>query len=723
MIGEILSDNLWLLLLAQGTACLAAGMGASIALRRRAAHAHQVLLTALVAAALMPGLYLSARHFGFGVLAPPTAPPAQEVAEPPALDTALLDEVTVTESNDESALSAGVSPLAETGLSGVMTRQVPWSAVTLSCWLLASAALLLRLALRFLLGLHLLRTADPRGTELVGPALDQARRRLAIERPVRVRCSAKVHSPVIWCWARAPVLLLHRAAVEGPEGVDWTGVFCHELAHWRRRDHVSGLFAELLTALLPWHPLLWWAKGRLLALSEQACDDWVLATGQSGVDYAETLLGLAAQRQMAFLPTMIGKEKTMNTRIRRLFKDDGSNPRIGARWTLTVGALALCTTVGVAVAQRRPAAPERRDDPPSRELKVARDVDVRNERGAPRLVQQRTALKRLIEQLTTQAAEKKAALGESRDLSPEERQIRQIELRLLTEQIQQMQRRLDALGREPAMSREPRQRQRKELPAPDLNARLDSLRQAREDMAQKTQEVERRLQGLGDGQDQEARALKTQLDGLHARMARIDNQMEGLRRAQAKPEEVRGEQTAREPGPDQQPTVVRPEQMRMDRGEGDRPESRVRPDRPRGLREELRANGDTRAPQKRPGVTRGGPQIPDAGPGKTEVKVFQLRQANPQRARNALEQALGESAVVAVDERTGSLVVSTTPENMARAENMIRRLDAPASERGLEAEVKTLRDQMNGLNRQMQQMQRTLEQLAQKNTPEAPSRE
>ena len=126
-----------------------------------------------------------------------------------------------------------------------------------------------------------------------------------------------------------------------PDGVDWAGIFCHELAHLKRRDHVSGLFAEILTALFPWHPLLWWTKARLAKLSEQACDDWVLAAGQSGVDYAETLLGLTAQKQMAFVPTVIGKEKTMSTRIRRIIKDRCGDPRVGARWMAGVSLLAI----------------------------------------------------------------------------------------------------------------------------------------------------------------------------------------------------------------------------------------------------------------------------------------------------------------------------------------------------------------------------------------------
>ncbi len=54
VINELFTGHLWLLLLVQGTACLAAGLAASYVLRHRPARAHQVLLTALLASVLMP---------------------------------------------------------------------------------------------------------------------------------------------------------------------------------------------------------------------------------------------------------------------------------------------------------------------------------------------------------------------------------------------------------------------------------------------------------------------------------------------------------------------------------------------------------------------------------------------------------------------------------------------------------------------------------------------
>ncbi len=285
MIHGLFTSDLWLLLLIQGTACLAAGLAASYALRRRPARAHQVLCMALLAAVLMPGLYLSARRFGLGVLAAPGAPscstpapggvfsPAEGIGLPnaffrvwgPGWDTsAPLSTIEIT---DESA-PVSEEPVTETPAWGTTAACVPWALMGAACWLAATAVLLGRLFLRFALGFHLLRAADPVETTQVNAAIEKAKSRLGIDAPIRIRRSHKVRSPVIWCWVRDPVLLVHQDAENSREAADWVGVFCHELAHWRRRDHLTGLFAELLVAMLPWHPLLWWAKGRLLKLSE-----------------------------------------------------------------------------------------------------------------------------------------------------------------------------------------------------------------------------------------------------------------------------------------------------------------------------------------------------------------------------------------------------------------------------------------------------------------------
>ena len=80
------------------------------------------------------------------------------------------------------------------------------------------------------------------------------------------------------------------AASDCGAAIDWESVFCHELAHWRRRDHWTALLAELLCCALPWNPLAWLIRKRVAFLADRACDEHVLAAGCDGPNYADSLL-------------------------------------------------------------------------------------------------------------------------------------------------------------------------------------------------------------------------------------------------------------------------------------------------------------------------------------------------------------------------------------------------------------------------------------------------
>jgi hypothetical protein len=168
MIDELLAGRLWLLLLVQGTACLAAGLAASYALRHRPARAHQVLLTALLAAVLMPTLYVAAGYYGLGFLAPkPTAscgiPALGGVLSPAeggwATDVKLLRDVPTTEVTADPPPSEA-EPIRGIPTPGAATVDVPWRMIAAAGWSGTTAILLLRLILRFALGLRLLRVRD-----------------------------------------------------------------------------------------------------------------------------------------------------------------------------------------------------------------------------------------------------------------------------------------------------------------------------------------------------------------------------------------------------------------------------------------------------------------------------------------------------------------------------------------------------------------------------------
>ncbi|MFI5461021.1 MAG: M56 family metallopeptidase, partial [Isosphaerales bacterium] len=139
------------------------------------------------------------------------------------------------------------------------------------------------------------------------------------------------------------------------KSVDWAGVFCHELAHWARRDQWSSLLGELLIAALPWHPLAWWARRRLGQLSELACDDWVLGTGLPAADYAESLLGLVPQRGAPLALAAVSSRRGLFGRIQHILDERRSSPIVGKRWACASGLAMVLAASALALAQSRPA--------------------------------------------------------------------------------------------------------------------------------------------------------------------------------------------------------------------------------------------------------------------------------------------------------------------------------------------------------------------------------
>lgn len=561
MMSELFSSgNLGALLLGQGTACITAGLGASFLWRRRAAKAHQALLVGLVAAVVTPALYLAVKHFELGLLVAETT--TSEVAAPSeeGFDLSVFRDLVAAELPAvETMAERPASDVAETIPAAPPATELTvasWNTILFGGWIVAAALLLSRLLVRFLLGRHVLRHAVATHSEHLHHAVEIAKARVGIEHRVRLQSSDKVRSPIIWCWSRTPVLLVHEDAEDATPGTDWAGVFCHELAHWKRRDHASGLFAELLTVALPWHPLLWWAKSRLLRLSEEVCDDWAVYGAPAAVEYAESLLDLSPESQLAFLPTVVGKERVMKARISRIVTDRCGNPRIGTRWTMAAALLAVLATVGMALAQRRPDRPELRQ---VREREEARELEG-DERRELAIAGRRNVLQRMLEQLVAQSRQTEAALREGGDALGEEGHLLRSELDALREHIGIVERELHNLDRDsqrpepqediawrfdggkwaPGPLGEPPDARMRRERSEEIEKALDLLRQERAKAAdgirEKEMELGRRRQQaeeLGEGGAEQIQQLQQELEQIHRYTQTLETQMAEIERQRA----------------------------------------------------------------------------------------------------------------------------------------------------------------------------------------------
>lgn len=514
--GFVSSDLSGWTLLWQSSLCMLLGLLGSFLFRRQAARAHQVLMLGIMMSLLVPFLSLGVSYYGLGLLeaAPQNSPPVppKAVASVPTRDKG--EEVWVLSSptvNDASAspesAPSSATPLtrSQTPAQGIKTQPVlraVMEIVTLTrlllvIWGLVSLGLLLRLLRTFVLGLRLLPSAQPLENEELTELLNHACTELGVRPRIDIRVSSSVRSPMIWCWSVRPILLIPTGTNYLTRSADWLGLFCHEVAHWKRRDHWVGLGSELAVCLIWWHPLLWWAKQRLLFLSEQACDDWVLASGQTGPDYAELLLNLLPEGRMAFVPTVVGKEHTMKARIHRIIKNRVSNPRVGWPWALAALLITASLAVGTALAQRRPARAPRSE---------------RQEHQA-----QQEELHETLRYLETRM---KTSLIELETLEQKGRG-QGMKARILRDEVQRLReqlRELKPMGEE----RLPRRR-RPEAPRKDDRSDLTKRRDALTELVAK---LERELGGAFGHRPERAKKHQETLTELHRQLIQVQRRLE-----------------------------------------------------------------------------------------------------------------------------------------------------------------------------------------------------
>lgn len=156
--------------------------------------------------------------------------------------------------------------------------------------------------------------------------------------------SGTITTPMTWGAIRPAILL--PAYVE-----DWSAeqrdvVIRHERAHIQRRDWLWQSFAQVMTAVFWFHPLVWLAASQMRQEAEHAADDATLATGVQAPDYADRLMAVArrlpgrsAAPATAAAVAMV-RQPALTSRITAIL--DSSRIRTGATAGARIGvALAL----------------------------------------------------------------------------------------------------------------------------------------------------------------------------------------------------------------------------------------------------------------------------------------------------------------------------------------------------------------------------------------------
>jgi HEAT repeat protein/beta-lactamase regulating signal transducer with metallopeptidase domain len=282
------------------------------ALRRASASTRHFVWTLGMVGALAAPL-LSATHpkWEVPIVRVQAEQPSVAASEAPALQRGQTPSAAALGSDPGRAIThSGVETGrmgSDPGRSVTHSRQlalasVPWTTVLLMAWG-AGALLILGRVLLGLIAVQWMARRTPQVTDAPWlPLANELTADLGLRR-VRFMRARTASMPMAWGVLRPSVLM--------PADADaWPSdrlriVLLHELAHVKRRDCLTHLFAQIAFAAYWFNPLAWIAARNMRTERERACDDLVLAAGTRGSDYADQLLDIARVMRAGRFPAVL----------------------------------------------------------------------------------------------------------------------------------------------------------------------------------------------------------------------------------------------------------------------------------------------------------------------------------------------------------------------------------------------------------------------------------
>jgi len=183
-------------------------------------------------------------------------------------------------------------------------------------------------------------------------------RRFGFSRSVRIIESPRLVSPIAFGFMRPTIGLPSTFSAKFPAAKQ-DAMLTHELAHLAAHDPLWYLLADLVAAVLWWHPGVWWLRRQLQLSSELAADEASLMTPQGPRVLAECLVEMGAQlaKPAPGHVRVAGFRSDLGCRVQRLMRLEGAQwtPISGSRAVLAksigpiaiAGILILCTAWAV----------------------------------------------------------------------------------------------------------------------------------------------------------------------------------------------------------------------------------------------------------------------------------------------------------------------------------------------------------------------------------------
>lgn len=303
----------------QGTLWLVIGLSLAQVFRASPARAHAVVAAALAGALISPLI-----HLGFGELGL-TYLPRQIVAL-----------------GDQWRTAAGAMP----------TVRLNANAILFMLSGLGVCAFVIRRLRSFRRAQQVIRNATAVSDERLLCALSDALARIRVSTEVILREDAVITTPSIWCWSKPAVILVPLRLADHWPTQRLVAMFAHELGHLARRDHLASLVADLAAAFMWWNPLVWFARGQVRRLSEQACDVFATPDGRDAAAYAECLLQLARGARLGLGLPIVSRRDHLASRLRAILTSREIQPHTGRLFVGLVSVSLLALILMLAPMQR-----------------------------------------------------------------------------------------------------------------------------------------------------------------------------------------------------------------------------------------------------------------------------------------------------------------------------------------------------------------------------------
>lgn len=208
-----------------------------------------------------------------------------EEALPASAEPVTPEHVEVAETTTEDDASVGWS--IASWVSGI---RIPWVFVVVTVWLFGSICWFALAAVRLCRFGRFVRRAEL-APEYLQVEAQRLAERFGLRRIPEIRVLAARVPPLVWRYRRRAVIVLPSDLLDQLGKEDQAALVAHELAHYRRGDHLRRWFEAAILGLYWWHPVVWLSLRRLHQAEEQCCDAWVLWAVPGGAKgYAHALL-------------------------------------------------------------------------------------------------------------------------------------------------------------------------------------------------------------------------------------------------------------------------------------------------------------------------------------------------------------------------------------------------------------------------------------------------